>query len=77
MAARARRKKIRTATISDPMRVAYIVAYITPVTPATVILGPPECDIDRLRTFFYKVCEMITVDANFVDATVILNDMKL
>ena len=74
MASRARRKKIRTAAISDPMRVAYVVAYIA---PATVKLGPPECDIDRLRMFFYKVCEMITVDANFIDAAEILNDMKL
>lgn len=73
MAARFRRKKIRTAGIRDPVRVAYILAYISPA----VTLAPPECDIDRLRTFFYKVCEMITVDANFIDATEILNDMKL
>lgn len=74
MASRARRKKIRNAAISDPIRVAFVIAYIS---PATVKLGPPECDIERLRSFFYKVCEMITIDANFVDAYEILNDMKL
>jgi hypothetical protein len=73
MASRARRKKIRTAAISDPIRVAFVIAYISPA----VTLAPPECDIERLRTFFYKVCEMITIDANFVDAYEILNDMKL
>ena len=74
MASRSRRKKIRAAAVVDPIRVAYVVAYIS---PATVKLEPPECDLDRLRTFFYKVCELIANDANFVEAVEILNDMKL
>ncbi len=74
MAGRFRRKKIQQAAIQDPIRAAYVVAY---VSPATVATGPPDCDVERLRTFFYKVCELITDEANFVDAVDILTDMKL
>jgi hypothetical protein len=74
MATRFRRKKIQQAAIRDPIRAAYVLAYVSPVSVAT---GPPDCDVGRLRTFFYKVCELITDEANFVDAVDILNDMKL
>jgi hypothetical protein len=73
MASKSRRKKIRAAAISDPIRVAYAVTFISPVT---VKLEPPECDLDRLRSFFYTACELITNDANFVEAAEILNDIK-
>ena len=74
MASRSRKKRIREANIRDPIRAVYAIAYIS---PATVNLGPPDCDVQRLRTFFYKVCELITDEANFVDAIDILMDMKL
>ena len=46
-----------------------------PILPPIVKIQPGECDIDKIRNYFYKVIDMIIEHSNFTDTAVILNDI--
>jgi hypothetical protein len=46
-----------------------------PVLPSEVKLQQGECDIDKIRNYFYKVIDMIIEHSKFNETAVILNDI--